>query len=215
MIKVIEPTRAVNLMRAMNDFVVKDSILKELVPYTADIFVFSYPVYLVALYMYGINKKSDYYKEAALMVFFSSMWAAVVNIIIQALTDKSRPEEYILNKENLILSHLPTDPFPSDHAAVSAAIAMATYTWGKKNNDPFFIKVSFFFWFASLTMWLSRVSVAIHWPTDVLMGWLVWIWITALLFQSTVWKRLKQKVFAPLIALEKRIFKTCFKIEQW
>lgn len=152
MLKVIEPTRAVNLMRAMNDFVVKDSILKELVPYTADVFVFTYPVYLVALYIYGINKKSDYYKEAALMVFFSSMGAAVVNIIIQALTDKSRPEEYILNKENLILSHLPTDPFPSDHAAVSAAIAMATYTRGKKNNDPLCIRISYFFWFASLTM---------------------------------------------------------------
>jgi membrane-associated phospholipid phosphatase len=76
----------------------------------------------------------------------------VVNIIIQALTDKSRPEEYILNKENLILSHLPTDPFPSDHAAVSAAIAMATYTRGKKNNDPLCIRISYFFWFASLTM---------------------------------------------------------------
>lgn len=127
MLKLIEPTRAVTLMRAMNDFVVKDSILKNLVPFTADIFVFTYPVYLVVLYLYGINKRSDYYKEAALMVFFSSIGASVINIIIQALTDKSRPEEYILNKENLILNHLPTDPFPSDHAAVSAAIAMATY----------------------------------------------------------------------------------------
>ena len=129
MLTLLEPTRAVNLMRSMNDFVVKDSILKSLVPFTADIFVFTYPIYLVALYLYGINKRSDYYKEAALIIFFSSMGAAVVNIIVQALTIKSRPEEYILNKENLILSHLPTDPFPSDHAAVSAAIAMATYTW--------------------------------------------------------------------------------------
>lgn len=201
-------------MRTMNDFVVKDSLLKSLVPFTADVFVFTYPVYLVALYLYGIDKRNDYYKEAALMVFFSSMGAAVVNIIIQALTDKSRPEEYILNKENLILSHLPTDPFPSDHAAVSAAIAMATYTRWKKNNDPIFIKVSYFFWFASLTMWISRVSVAIHWPTDVLMWRLVWVGITAILFQSAIRKRLKTRVFKHLIALEKRIFKTCFKIEQ-
>jgi undecaprenyl-diphosphatase len=112
------------------------------------------------------------------------------------------------------LSHLPTDPFPSDHAAVSAAIAMATYMRWKKNNDPFFVKLSYFFWFASLTMWLSRVSVAIHWPTDVLAGWLVGISLTALLFQSKIWSRLKRTIFKPLIALEKRIFKTCFKIEQ-
>jgi membrane-associated phospholipid phosphatase len=92
---------------------------------------------------------------------------------------------------------------------------MATYTRGKKNNDPLCIRISYFFWFASLTMWLSRVSVAIHWPTDVLVGWLVWIGITALLFQSTIWKRIKKRIIKPLIALEKRIFKTCFKIEQW
>lgn len=214
LITVIEPQRAIRMMQAMNDFVVKDSILKELVPYTADIFVFSYPIYLVGLYLYGISKRSDYYKEAALMIFFSSMGASIVNILVQALTDKSRPESYITNKENLILSHLPTDPFPSDHAAVSAAIAMATYMRGKQNNDPLYIKVSYFFWFASLTMWLSRVSVAIHRPTDVLAWRLVWIWVTYVLFQSKIRKRLRNKIIKPLIAFEKRIFRKCFAIQQ-
>jgi len=49
-----------------------------------------------------------------------------MNSLIQYFGDKSRPETAISLKQNLILDHLPTDPFPSDHAAVSAAIAMST-----------------------------------------------------------------------------------------
>lgn len=113
-------------MIALNDWMVKHDLLIVLVPYIADIFVFTYPVYLVGLYLYGVNKHKNYYKEAALAIFFSAAGAAIVNQVIQFFGDKSRPEEAILNQQNLILSHLPTDPFPSDHAAVSVAVAMAT-----------------------------------------------------------------------------------------
>lgn len=65
--------------------------------------------------------------------------ASTVNYIVKFFGDKARPEAYIDNKQQLILSHLPTDPFPSDHAAVSAAIAMATLLWGIKHNDKRFI----------------------------------------------------------------------------
>ena len=38
------------------------------IPILADIFVFTYPVYLLALYIYGIAKKKIYYKIAALYI---------------------------------------------------------------------------------------------------------------------------------------------------
>lgn len=113
-------------MLGLNDRLVKHDVLVQIVPYTADIFVFSYPIYLVALYLWGIGKRKDYYKEAALYFFFSTVGTVSINMLIQFFGDKSRPELAVDTKHQLILDHLPNDPFPSDHAAVSATIAMAT-----------------------------------------------------------------------------------------
>lgn len=214
-IRIIEPVWWKNLMIALNDRMAKHDILVWLVPYTADIFVFTYPVYLVGLYLYGVNKRSTYYKEAALWIFFSAATAAIVNQVIQFFGDKQRPELAITNKENLILSHLPTDPFPSDHAAVSVAIAMATLLWWLKNKDKKFLWWSVFFWIASLTMSVSRVAVAIHWPTDILVWLAVWVLSALLIFSKWVRGWIKTRLIVPLIQLEKWLFKKIFGIDQY
>lgn len=210
----IEPVRSKNFMIALNDFIVKNQILSALIPYTADIFVFTYPVYLTWLYVYGISKNKDYYKEVALTIFFSAWVTAVTNMLIQFFVDKSRPEEAIVNKQNLILSHLPTEPFPSDHAAVSAAIAMSTMLRWIKNNDKTFIKLSRFFRLACLVMSFSRVAVAIHRPTDVI-AWIgVWVIVSLILLSTSVWSRLRKTVIKPLIKIEKWLLKKIFTIVQ-
>lgn len=211
---ITEPVRWEKLMIALNNWMTKHDLLVWLVPYTADIFVFTYPVYLVALYLYGINKRSTYYKEAALAVFFSAAMASITNQVIQFFGEKSRPEQAITNKENLLLSHLPTDPFPSDHAAVSMAIAMATLMWGLRHKDKKFLRWSVFFFLASLTMGVSRVTLAIHWPTDILVWISVWVLSALLIFSRPVWKRLKKWLIAPLIHIEKWLFKKVFWVDQ-
>lgn len=189
---------------------VQHEFLVRLIPYTADIFVFTYPVYLVAVYLYGIVQKKRYYKEASLAIFFSAWVAAAINYIIQFFGDKTRPEQAIENKANLILEHLPTDPFPSDHAAVSAAIAMATLCWGLRHNDKLFLRLSLFFWFASLTMCLSRVMVAIHWPTDILVGIMVWVLSACIVLYNPVWRWLQRTVVRWLVWIEESVVKRVF-----
>jgi len=138
-IPILEPVWGQKLMVVLNNWINQHYILTKLIPFTADIFVFTYPVYLLGLYFWGINKRSTYYKEAALYIFFSSASAVAVNLVIQFFGQKARPDTAILNKSHLLLPHIPTDSFPSDHAAVSAAIAMSTMLRGIKNKDPFFI----------------------------------------------------------------------------
>ena len=125
-IVVEEPLWGKQLMIGLNEWVSKHDVLVQILPYTADIFVFSYPVYLVALYVRGIVHRNSYYKLSALYIAGSSGLAALINMLIQFVGEKSRPEQSIETRETLILEHLPTDPFPSDHAAVSAAVAMST-----------------------------------------------------------------------------------------
>lgn len=204
-IKIIEPIWWQQLMITINNRAVKHQLLVGLLPRTADIFVFTYPIALVGLYLRGLQQKSDYYKHAAFTLACSAWVAAVINQVIQYFGDKSRPETAISLKQNLILSHLPTDPFPSDHAAVSAAIAMSTMLWWIKHKDSKFLKASVFFWFASGVMCFSRVAVAIHWPTDILAWLIVGVLSALLVLRWNIFKRLVQRVFTPLIRLQEKI----------
>ncbi len=213
-IQITEPAWGQRLLLALNDWMTKHYLLVRLVPYTADVFVFSYPVYLVALYIRGINKHQEYYKHAALYIFFSSALAAIINITIQYFGDKSRPELMVQNKDQLLLSHLPTDPFPSDHAAVSAAIAMATTLWGMRHGDKMFLRVAWFFWIACGAMSVSRIAVAVHRPTDIIVGIIVGVLSAWVLLKESVRTRCKRHILAPLIQFEKWLFSKVFGIVQ-
>lgn len=213
-IQIAEPLWGQQLMLTLNDFMMRHTLLVDIIPYTADIFVFTYPMYLVVVYLWGINKKKIYYKHAALYVFFSGALAVILNLIIQYFGDKSRPELMVQNQDNLLLSHVPSDPFPSDHASVSAAIAMATMLWWIQHNDKFFIRLSWFFWFACLAMSISRIAVAVHRPTDIIAGIGVGMVSASLLSRKPLWHRFQHTILKQVIQFEKRLFKKILWITQ-
>ncbi len=213
-IEVVEPVWWENLMIFLNNRVNNHDFLMAIIPITADIFVFTYPLYLVVLYLRGIRKQNNYYKDASLWIFSSVVITVFINYVIQLFGDKSRPEQAIENKQNLILEHLPTDPFPSDHAAVSATIAMATLLRWIKHEDKFFIRLSYFFWFACFAMSFSRVAVAIHWPTDILVWILVWSLSAWLIFSNKNRISIQRYILRPIIKFEKWLFRLVFGIKQ-
>jgi len=49
---IIEPQRGVKFMLALNTRVVQYDILVSILPLSADLFVFAYPIYLVGLYLW-------------------------------------------------------------------------------------------------------------------------------------------------------------------
>jgi hypothetical protein len=61
----------------------------------ADALVFLFPIFLAAVYIIGIKKKSDTYKEYALRIFSSSIVGAIINILIQMFFIKARPESVL------------------------------------------------------------------------------------------------------------------------
>ena len=120
-----------------------------------------------------------------MFVFASAAVAALINIVIQQFVTKDRPETVLTGTQHLLLEHLPTNSFPSDHAAVSMAFAIALVCgviyvivrYSKKNdtshthfmeNRKKFIWLGVFFLAASLIMSVARVAVGVHRPTDIL-----------------------------------------------
>ena len=207
MFRLVEPEWGQKLLVVMNDFVRHHYLLKKIVPFAADVFVFFYPIYLVLVYLWGLYKRDDFYKEWALYIFFSWVLSIAMNLVIQFFVGKVRPEQLVLTKEDLIFEHVPDNPFPSDHTSLSSAIAMAAILWGIKTWNKFFIWSWIIFWIFSIIMWICRIAAWVHWPTDIIAGVLVWIWVSVILNRGPIFNLMQKFVYNPLIQLSKWIFK--------
>lgn len=218
MLKLQEPMWGENFLKLMNGWMAKHDLTMQLVPILADVFVLAYPVYLVALYVYGINKKKTYYKDASLMLFFAGFGSMFVNVIIQTFVTKARPdvvlELFVENRDALVLESLPKDTFPSDHAAMAAAIATVTLMWGLRHKDKTFIMFSLPLILFAILMGFGRITVGIHWPTDILVGTIVGIIVSLLVFEKHIFAWLRKHVFTWIIQFQEWIWEKIFGVRK-
>jgi undecaprenyl-diphosphatase len=169
---IYEPQRWKELMSLLNHYVSSDPYLFKITSLLSDFIVFLFPLLLIWLYRTGRknnNKERQYY---SLGIFLATCISAWINIIIQYFVVKDRPET--LPGLKLILSHLPTMSFPSDHASVSMWFAVAFLLFFGRTQRIYAI-----LWFClilgSIIMGISRTAVAVHRPSDILVWWIIWI----------------------------------------
>ncbi len=211
MITMQEPVWGYNMLMFLNEYMKYHETLLWLVPITADIFVFFYPVLLVILYIIGILQKNTYYKESALWIFWSWVFSVIFNIFLQLFFDKIRPNISMwLNSdkvETMLHKILPESSFPSDHAAISIGIAMWMILWWMRYKDKKFVWIGSIFLALGLLMGLSRVMIIVHWPTDVIAWFAVGALIPILLFQKSIYKIFKKILISPIINIQQWIWK--------
>lgn len=206
-----EPVWWYNLLLFLNEYMKYHNFLLISIPITADVFVFFYPVLLVILYLVGLFKNKDYYKESALSIFWSWVLSMLFNIVVQFFCDKVRPNILLWLEyekiETILHKFLPQSSFPSDHAAMSMGIAVWIILWWTRNKDKKFIYMWIVFVLFSLITWVSRVMVGVHRPTDIIAWSIIWILIPVILFQKNIYKFFKKILIIPLINLQKTIWK--------
>ena len=192
MFKIVEPQWWVNLIKSLFAWMQASVFWSHRIPVLADVFVFTYPVYLLAVYIYGMAKKNIYHKIAALYIWIGVALSFVVNIGIQFFIDKVRPNVILwladLKNETILNKFMPTSSFPSDHAAITMSIAMMSLFRGIKNKDKKFLRFGGILIIFSLITWFARVTSGVHRPTDIIAGSVVGILVPLLLMRKPLYR---------------------------
>lgn len=142
--------------------------------------IFFLPIFLVSYWLYFTFKKQDNDKKNdLLLIFYSIIIAIITSIIIQQFVNIDRPETALEASWKFILSHLPDASFPSDHATVSISFLVALFLANYK-------KIWLLFSIAVILMNLSRVTLGVHWPFDII--WWAVVWISSSFFVFKVLK---------------------------
>jgi len=165
----------IDLLNYFNSFT-DNEIIRKIVMIFADAPIFLLPIFLLVAWIFWNYKKENIKKQDLLFVFYSTVLAILISLLVQQFVHLDRPEQHLKNSIDLILKHIPDASFPSDHASVSMAFLTALFlAWYKKTT---FIFLPFF-----IIMLLSRIIAWVHWPFDILAWAIVWIFSACIMFK--------------------------------
>jgi undecaprenyl-diphosphatase len=117
-----------------------------------------------------------------LVVFGPAVLAYLVADIVKATFPAMRPFA-ALDFTPLVLGENPLASFPSAHATFFTALGLTIFLQNKKIGKWFLL--------AALLIGLARIMVGIHWPLDILVGFLLG-GVVAIIAHHTLLKFLKQ-----------------------
>lgn len=150
--------------------------------------IYIIPLFLIIYWFVGS-------KKIALQAFIAGAvsWCGFA-YLIGHLYFRSRP--FVSLPQNEVLFHRPTYSFPSDHATFLFAVAFSFYLAGKRTT-------SYYLFAIGAIISIARVTVGFHWPTDILAGWALGIFVAYLIY--LIRDPLDQYIINPIIWLAKKI----------
>lgn len=148
-----------------------------------------------------ISSSDDFYsfkRLDLLHIFYACILGLIFSYVIKLFVDIERPESYLQQTGNLILSTIPAKSFPSDHATVSFAFTMSLFFAGFK-------KVWYIFLPLVIIMNISRIIAGVHWPLDILAGTIVGILAGVITFKYIVPSKLVKSADILIIRIMKKL----------
>lgn len=137
-------------------------------------------------------------KKWLILIFLWTIVALITSLIIQQFVNIDRPEQHLEAGWKLLLDHLPDASFPSDHATVSMAFWMWLILTGYKRWAQILL-IPF------LLMNISRVVAWVHWPFDILVWTIVWLWMSYITYRHIAELKVVKKSILWIINILKYI----------
>lgn len=113
---------------------------------------------LLFIYFRKSKRKNDF-----IFILFNSLGVSVINYIIKIIVNRTRPIDYF----RIEYSGL---SFPSGHSMVNMSFILAILFIFNKDNKK---NINILGYLYILCMGLSRLYLGVHWPTDVLAGFIL------------------------------------------
>lgn len=144
----------------------ENSIIRNSLPYFADVPIFSIPIFLIGYWIFATLQKNTKMKEGLLAILYSDILAGVSVTIIQLFIYVNRPLIFLQDKWLFTLSHALDNSFPSDHATIGTAFLVSIFLFGYRKT--------FYLLLLPFTLMLfARLIGGVHYPLDILWGVMV------------------------------------------
>lgn len=156
----------------LNNFVISND-LENYIWFFSDFPIFFLPLFLIISWLYWTYIKENIdEKKKLLFIFYVTIIAVIINIIIQQFYFEDRPMSFVKS----IIEHVPDNSFPSDHATVSFSFLFwLLFAWYRR----------VFWWFLPfvILMNFSRIAWWIHWFFDIIIWLLIGLFTAFILFK--------------------------------
>lgn len=178
------------LFRLINNFSGRSEALDFLGVFAASGLIWMMLFFLVGIFASRTNFKEQVHDFATfILAGFATVFAYTTNYLISLVYFRARPFVALTDVHQLIFKETAEKSFPSDHAALAFAIAIAVLLAHRKWGIAFFV--------VALFVGVGRVFVGVHYPADVLFGAIVgglWALLLCHYGRATVERLLKKKV---------------------
>ncbi len=114
--------------------------------------------------------------------------------LVAKIFDRPRPGLSQIGAKELVF-HRPDTSFPSDHSAFLMALAVSFYLAGERKLGHLFVGLA-------ILVGVSRVGVGLHFPLDILGGWLVGALTAYLIY--VIHRPVDRYIIEPLIKLARK-----------
>lgn len=151
------------IFKSINNLAGKWACLDGLAIFLADYLVY-FLIIAAAILFFFLNKK-DRFRYLTLGVLGIFLSRVVITELIRWIWYRPRP--FLTHQVTQLAEHSSSASFPSGHTTFVFALAMVVFLFDKRLGIIFFV--------SSFLIGLSRVFVGIHYPLDILIGILIGI----------------------------------------
>ncbi len=150
------------IFQFLNSFAGQNYIIDQLVIFLSNWFGYLLLAGLLVFLTFHKDKKQGV--RDLFVVVVSAITAYVLVKIAKEFLPNPRPFE-VLTDANILYEHGGGDSFPSGHATFYSALAAALFFYHKK--------IALWYAIGALLIGLSRIVAGIHWPLDILAGYIL------------------------------------------